>query len=118
MTEHNTRHKVVVIGGGHAGMLAAAIPRSVPGAIEFTLPIIEFEAAPRLHARLEEVPTDAPVTVVGSGLTDIETAPELTEQGHPGHSGVWRNRGVVLEFAGSPVRRKVAVPARCHRARS
>ncbi|MFQ6332029.1 NAD(P)/FAD-dependent oxidoreductase [Nocardia sp. CWNU-33] len=168
MTEHNTRHKVVVIGGGYAGTLAAnhlrmrtdvditlvnprpkfvdrvrlhqfvagtgdatvdystllgegirlvvdsatridtaarvvrlvsghaldydhviyavgstaAIPSSVPGAAEFAFPLAEFEYAQRLRARLEEVPLDAPVTVVGGGSTGIETAAELAEQGH------------------------------------
>ncbi|MFG1688106.1 NAD(P)/FAD-dependent oxidoreductase [Nonomuraea sp. NPDC049269] len=167
MTEHNTSHKVVVIGGGYAGTLAAnrlrmrddvditlvnprpefverirlhqfvartgdatiaygtllgegiqlvvdsvtridtaartvrlasgraldydyviyavgsiaATPSSVPGAVEFALPIAEFESAQQLRARLEELPLDAPVTVVGGGLTGIETAAELAEQG-------------------------------------
>ncbi|MEU0568854.1 FAD-dependent oxidoreductase [Nonomuraea sp. NPDC005983] len=167
MTEHNTPHKVVVIGGGYAGTLAAnrlrmrddvditlvnprpefverirlhqfvagtggatidygtllgegiqlvvdsatridtpartvqlasgrpldydyviyavgstrAVPSSVPGAAEFAFDIAEFEYAQRLRARLEELPLDAPVTVVGGGLTGIETAAELAEQG-------------------------------------
>nr|WP_202497659.1 FAD-dependent oxidoreductase [Streptomyces sp. SID5469] len=59
----------------------AATPSMVPGAVEFALPIAEFESAQRLRARLEEVPRDAPVTVVGGGLTGIETAAELAEQG-------------------------------------
>ncbi|GAA3729146.1 FAD-dependent oxidoreductase [Plantactinospora mayteni] len=167
MTEHDTRHKVVVIGGGYAGTLAAnhlrmradvditlvnprpdfvervrlhqfvagtgdatidygtllgegiqlvvdsatridtaaravrlasgralsydyviyavgstaAVPSSVPGAAEFAFPVAEFEAARRLRARLAELPVDAPVTVVGGGLTGVETAAELAEQG-------------------------------------
>ncbi|MEU7895294.1 FAD-dependent oxidoreductase [Nonomuraea sp. NPDC049152] len=59
----------------------AATPSSVPGAVEFALPIAEFESAQRLRARLDELPLDAPVTVVGGGLTGIETAAELAEQG-------------------------------------
>ncbi|WP_020576755.1 NAD(P)/FAD-dependent oxidoreductase [Actinopolymorpha alba] len=58
-----------------------AIPSSVPGAAEFAYDLAEFESAQRLRARLEELPLDAPVTVVGGGLTGIETAAELTEQG-------------------------------------
>ncbi|MFF4623285.1 NAD(P)/FAD-dependent oxidoreductase [Nonomuraea jabiensis] len=167
MTEHNTSHKVVVIGGGYAGTLAAnrlrmradvditlvnprpefverirlhqfvartgdatidygtllgqgihlvvdsatridtaarsvrlasgraldydyviyavgstaATPSSVPGAVEFAWPIAEWESAQRLRARLGELPLDAPVTVVGGGLTGVETAAELAEQG-------------------------------------
>ncbi|MEU4330115.1 NAD(P)/FAD-dependent oxidoreductase [Nonomuraea dietziae] len=166
MTEHNTSHKVVVIGGGYAGTLAAnrlrmrddvditlvnprpefverirlhqfvartgdatidygtllgegiqlvvdsatridtaartvrlasgraldydyviyavgstgAVP-SVPGAAEFTWSIAELESAQRLRARLEELPLEAQVTVVGGGLTGVETAAELAEQG-------------------------------------
>ena len=59
----------------------AAIPSSVPGAAEFAYPIAEFEVARRLRARLDELPVDAPITVVGGGLTGIETAAELAEQG-------------------------------------
>ena len=59
----------------------AVTPSSVPGAVELAVPIAEFESAQRLRARLEELPLDAPVTVVGGGLTGIETAAELAEQG-------------------------------------
>nr|WP_055503296.1 FAD-dependent oxidoreductase [Nonomuraea pusilla] len=58
-----------------------AVPSSVPGAAEFAFDIAEFEYARRLRARLEELPLDAPVTVVGGGLTGVETAAELAEQG-------------------------------------
>jgi NADH:ubiquinone reductase (H+-translocating) len=58
-----------------------AIPSSVPGAAEFSFDIAELEYAQRLRARLEELPLDATVTVVGGGLTGIETAAELAEQG-------------------------------------
>ncbi|GIG87810.1 NAD(P)/FAD-dependent oxidoreductase [Plantactinospora endophytica] len=59
----------------------ATISSSVPGAAEFAFPVAEFEAARRLRARLAELPVDAPVTVVGGGLTGVETAAELAEQG-------------------------------------
>ncbi|MGI5157821.1 NAD(P)/FAD-dependent oxidoreductase [Microbispora sp. CA-102843] len=59
----------------------AATPSSVPGAAEFAFDIAELESAQRLRARLEELPLDAPITVVGGGLTGIETAAELAEQG-------------------------------------
>ncbi|MEU8363102.1 FAD-dependent oxidoreductase [Nonomuraea sp. NPDC048882] len=58
-----------------------ATPSSVPGAAAFAFDIAEFETAQRLRARLEELPLDAPVTVVGGGLTGIDTAAELAEQG-------------------------------------
>ncbi|WP_433257988.1 NAD(P)/FAD-dependent oxidoreductase [Streptosporangium sp. CA-135522] len=57
-----------------------AVP-SVPGAAEFAWSIAELESAQRLRARLEELPFEAPVTVVGGGLTGVETAAELAEQG-------------------------------------
>ncbi|KUH92734.1 FAD-dependent oxidoreductase [Mycobacterium sp. IS-3022] len=59
-----------------------AIPTSVPGAAEFAHPIAELEQAQRLRAVLEDVSPGAPVTVVGGGLTGIESAAELAEQGH------------------------------------
>ena len=58
-----------------------AVPSSVPGAGEFAFSVAEFESAQRLRARLEELAPDAPVTVVGGGLTGVETAAELAEQG-------------------------------------
>ncbi|WP_101789010.1 NAD(P)/FAD-dependent oxidoreductase [Nonomuraea indica] len=58
-----------------------AIPASVPGAADFAHSVAEFEAAERLRARLAELPADAPITVVGGGLTGIETAAELADQG-------------------------------------
>ncbi|MFH8935492.1 NAD(P)/FAD-dependent oxidoreductase [Streptomyces griseosporeus] len=59
----------------------SAVPASVPGAVEFAWPVAEFEDAELLRDRLAEVPVDAPVTVVGGGLTGIETAAELAERG-------------------------------------
>jgi NADH dehydrogenase len=58
-----------------------ATPASVPGAAEFAFPIGEFEYAQRLRAALDELHPDAPITVVGAGLTGTETAAELAEQG-------------------------------------
>ena len=58
-----------------------AIPASVPGAAEFARSVAEFEFARRLRADLDELPADAPVVVVGGGLTGIETAAELAERG-------------------------------------
>jgi NADH:quinone reductase (non-electrogenic) len=59
----------------------AAAPSAVPGAVEFAYPIAEFEHAVRLRDALDELHPDAPVTVVGAGLTGIETASELAQQG-------------------------------------
>ncbi len=61
------------------------VPSAVPGAREFAYPIAEFEQAERLRAALDELHPDAPITVVGAGLTGIETASELAEQGRRVH---------------------------------
>jgi NADH:quinone reductase (non-electrogenic) len=58
-----------------------AVPASVPGVAEFAYPIAEFEQAQKLRAAIDELHPDAPITVVGAGLTGIETAAELAEQG-------------------------------------
>ena len=57
------------------------VPSAVPGAAEFAYPIAEFEYAERLHDALDELHPGAPVTVIGAGLTGIETASELAGQG-------------------------------------
>jgi NADH dehydrogenase len=57
------------------------VPAAVPGATEFAYPIAEFEQAERLRDALDELHPSAPITVVGAGLTGIETASELAEQG-------------------------------------
>jgi NADH:ubiquinone reductase (H+-translocating) len=57
-------------------------PTSVPGAAEFAHPIAELEQAQRLRAAMHDLAPGAPVTVVGGGLTGIEAASELAEQGH------------------------------------
>ena len=56
-------------------------PAAVPDAAEFAYPVAEFEHAERLRDALDELHPDAPVTVIGAGLTGIETASELAEQG-------------------------------------
>jgi NADH dehydrogenase len=57
------------------------VPASVPGAAEFGYPIAELEQAQRLRAVIDNLHPAAPVTVVGAGLTGIETATEFAEQG-------------------------------------
>jgi NADH dehydrogenase len=54
--------------------------QTVSGATEFAHPIATLEAAERLREILDAAPA-APVTVVGSGPTGIETAAELAEAG-------------------------------------
>ncbi|CAG7380558.1 FAD-dependent oxidoreductase [Mycobacterium avium subsp. paratuberculosis] len=43
----------------------------------------DLESAQRLHYALADLPLPAPITVVGGGLTGIETASELAELGRP-----------------------------------
>lgn len=60
-----------------------ATPSMVPGFAEFAHSVADLESARRLHYALTDLPLPAPVTVVGGGLTGIETASELAEQGRP-----------------------------------
>ncbi len=53
---------------------------TVPGAASFTYAVAELEQAGQLRQALAELHPQAPVTVVGGGLTGIETAAELAEQ--------------------------------------
>ncbi|MER6007102.1 FAD-dependent oxidoreductase [Nonomuraea angiospora] len=89
-----------------------AIPSSVPGAAEFAFDIAEYEPAQRLRARLEELPLDAPITVVGGGLTGIETAAELAERGRA--VTLVCGRALAPSF-GAPARRAVATWLSRHR---
>ena len=59
-----------------------AVP-AVPGAAEFAYSIADLESAQRLRYALADLRPDAPVAVVGGGLTGIETASELAQQGRP-----------------------------------
>ena len=60
-----------------------ATPAGVPGAAEFAFSVADFESAQRLRYALADLPLGAPITVVGAGLTGIETASELAELGRP-----------------------------------
>jgi NADH:quinone reductase (non-electrogenic) len=56
---------------------------AVRGAAEFAYCVADLESAQRLRYALADLPPDAPVAVVGGGLTGIETASELAQQGRP-----------------------------------
>lgn len=56
---------------------------TVPGYTEYAHSVADLESAQRLHYALTDLPLPAPVTVVGGGLTGIETASELAEGGRP-----------------------------------
>jgi NADH:ubiquinone reductase (H+-translocating) len=58
-----------------------AAPAAVPGSAEFAFPVAELEHAQRLRDAIDELHPEAWITVVGAGLTGIETAAELAEQG-------------------------------------
>jgi|SRR5689334_11597029 len=53
----------------------------VPGSADYAHSVADLESAQRLHYALTDLPLPAPVTVVGGGLTGIETASELAEGG-------------------------------------
>jgi NADH:ubiquinone reductase (H+-translocating) len=67
----------VIYAVGSTGVASA----TVPGAAEFAYPIAELEQAQRLRTVIDNLHPDAPVTVVGAGLTGIEAATEFAEQG-------------------------------------
>jgi NADH dehydrogenase len=75
---HPLDYDYVIYAVGSTGVA----PSTIPGAAEFAYPIGEFEYAQRLRTKLDELHPDAPITVVGAGLTGTETAAELAEQGH------------------------------------
>ncbi|GAA1482725.1 hypothetical protein GCM10009624_31650 [Gordonia sinesedis] len=54
---------------------------NVPGVAEYALSINEFEHAQQVRARYESLARDAPIVVVGAGLTGVELAGELAEAG-------------------------------------
>ena len=54
---------------------------AVPGAAEFAYSVADLESAKRLRYALADLHSDAAITVVGAGLTGIETASELAERG-------------------------------------
>lgn len=83
----------------------AAMPPSVPGASEFAYPIAEYEHAQRLRTALAALPEQAPIVVVGGGLTAIETAAELVEHGHP---VTMASSGMLAASFSKPARRSVA----------
>jgi NADH dehydrogenase len=55
---------------------------AVPGAAQFAYPVAEFEYAQQLRDVLDGLSVSDVVTVVGAGLTGMETAAELAEQGY------------------------------------
>ena len=73
------RYDYLIYAVGSTGV----VPESVPGAAEFAYPLSELEQAQRLSNRLADVPTSAPMVVVGGGLTGIEAAAEFSEAGRP-----------------------------------
>jgi NADH dehydrogenase len=60
-----------------------AMPSTVPGAAEFAYSVADLDSAQRLRYAVADLPANGPVTVVGGGLTGIETASELAERGRP-----------------------------------
>ena len=60
-----------------------AMPSTVRGLAEFGYSVADLEGAQRLRYALADLQLAAPITVVGGGLTGIETASELAERGRP-----------------------------------
>ncbi len=59
----------------------APVSTATPGALENAYALGELESAQRLAARLTDVPLQAPIVIVGGGLTGIEAASEWAEAG-------------------------------------
>jgi len=83
----------------------ATTPEAVPGVTEYAYPLGEWEYARRLRAALGAASADVPVTVVGAGLTGIETAAAMAEQGRA--VTLVSDRGLAPAFL-EPARRAVA----------
>ncbi|MBA0048954.1 FAD-dependent oxidoreductase [Mycobacteroides sp. LB1] len=60
---------------------STATAPNIPGAAEYAFSINEFEHAQQVRARYERLAPDAPIVVVGAGLTGVELAGELAEAG-------------------------------------
>ncbi|OHT82407.1 NAD(P)/FAD-dependent oxidoreductase [Mycobacteroides saopaulense] len=78
----------------------------VPGVAEHALSINEFEHAQQVRARYERLAPDAPIVVVGAGLTGVELAGELAEAGHRGVTLICGAQ--LLPSLGEPARRAAA----------
>jgi NADH:ubiquinone reductase (H+-translocating) len=76
--ELNYDYLIYAVGSSGA---EASLLSQVPGAVEFASSLADLESAQRLRYALADLPTNASITVVGGGLTGIETASELAEQG-------------------------------------
>ncbi|GGL06927.1 NAD(P)/FAD-dependent oxidoreductase [Nocardia jinanensis] len=87
----------------------AAVGSAVPGVAEFAYPLAELEEARRLHEAIARSAADAPVTVVGAGLTGLETATELAERGRTVRLICG---GVLAPALSAPGRRSVATRLR------
>jgi NADH dehydrogenase len=59
----------------------AVTPDDVPGAAEHARRIAEYDYAVGLRSAVQDLPADAPLVVVGGGLTAIETVAELADAG-------------------------------------
>ncbi|HME50540.1 NAD(P)/FAD-dependent oxidoreductase [Mycobacterium sp.] len=82
---------------------STAATGAVPGAAEFAYPIAEYEHAQRLRSRVDDLHPNAPVCVVGGGLTGIEAAAELAEQ---------RAAGTVTLICGAALGPSLSEPGR------
>jgi NADH dehydrogenase len=69
------RYDYLIYAVGSFGAAAA-----VSGAREYAYQIADLEGATGLRRRVDELHPEAPICVVGGGLTGIETAAELAEQ--------------------------------------
>ncbi len=76
---------------------------NIPGVAEHALSINELEHAQQVRARYERLAPEAPIVVVGAGLTGVELAGELAEI---------RRRGSVTLVCGKQLLPSIGEPAR------
>jgi NADH:ubiquinone reductase (H+-translocating) len=87
----DTGHRRVLLTSGAAldydyliyAVGSTGVMPAVRGAAEFAYSVADLESAQRLRYALADLPADAPVAVVGGGLTGIEAAAELAQLGRP-----------------------------------
>jgi NADH dehydrogenase len=82
-TQLDYDHLIYAVGSSapKPAQMSAGVVSKVPGAAEFAHSVADLESAQRLRDALPD--REAPIVVIGGGLTGIEAASELAEQGRP-----------------------------------
>ncbi|HUP99685.1 MAG TPA: FAD-dependent oxidoreductase, partial [Aeromicrobium sp.] len=92
---------------GSTGLITAA----VPGAVQFAHAVAELETAEGLRTKLAHAANSDPIVVIGAGLTGVELASELAEQGR---RVTLACGGKLAPYLGAPARRSMDAWFRRH----